>query len=355
MKNFKLKSNLYMFAIVFVVAIFMVGCSSSETNDEVKNETADNEQNEQSEQEKFTFKASFVAAETHSANVALEEKMDELHELSDGRIELDVYPNGVLYGDEREAIEAVQMGNVDMTISTSATLASFSPEFMVFDLPFLFENVDQAYSALDGEFGSEVLETLKDINLVGLGFQENGFRHFVNNKHPITTPEDLDGLKMRILASPVYQDTFDLLGANATPLAFGELYSALQQGTFDGMENPIGLIKDSNFYEVQDYITLSGQVYAPVVTVMNKDSYENMPEDLQQILMDWMLDVNDRQREINQNEEAEVLEMLKEHMEVTELSSEQIKAFKEAVQPIYDKYAEEIGADLVEKATSFGD
>src|SRR5699024_2554868 len=133
-------------------------------------------------------------------------------------------------------------------ISTSATLASFKPEFMVFDLPFLFKDVNQAYNALDGEFGTEVLEKLDEVGLVGLGYQENGFRHFINNKHPIKTPDDLKGLKIRILASPVYQDTYNILGANATPLAFGELYSALQQGTFDGMENPIGLVKDSKFY-----------------------------------------------------------------------------------------------------------
>lgn len=346
-KNVKFtKSSLLLFLLVCVLIIS--GCSS-------ENPTTGSESKSQDNKEKYTFKVSFVAAETHSAAVSLKEKMERLEEMSNGRIEVELYPNGVLYGNEREAIEAVQLGNVDITISTSATLASFNPKFMLFDLPFIFKDAKQAYEILDGELGNEILKGLESINLIGLGYQENGFRHIINNKRPVTSPDDVKGLKIRVLGSPVYQDTFKLLGANASPLAFGELYSALQQGTFDGMENPIGLIKDNKFYEVQKYLTLTGQVYAPVIPIMNKNTFEKMPEDLQKVFKEWMLEVNNRQREINQSEEVEVLEMLKTEMEVTELTEEQIKTFKEAVMPVYDQYTEQLGEELINKVKTIAE
>ncbi|WP_394137749.1 TRAP transporter substrate-binding protein [Cytobacillus oceanisediminis] len=301
--------------------------------------------------DKYTIRIAHLVPEEQSSHIAAETFKKNVEERSNGRIEVQLYPNGSLYGSDREAIEAVQLGNVEMTIPAVAPLASFNKKFMVFDLPFLFNSNEAAYKALDGELGETLLKDLENNDLKGLVFAENGFRHMSNNNGPIESPEDLKGMKFRTLENPVHTDTFKSFGANASPFAFGELYTALQQKTYDAMECPISLYYTNKFYEVQDYLTMSGHVYAATILLMNNDFYNNLPEDLQEVITEASLEYRDEQREIAQKQDKEFLDKLKEGgMQVNELTDEQKDAFREASRSVYDKYIPEIGEDLVNQA-----
>ncbi|MGM8212267.1 TRAP transporter substrate-binding protein [Virgibacillus sp. W0430] len=301
----------------------------------------------------YTIRLAYLVSEEQSTHLAAENFKKKLEEESDGRLTVELFPNGSLYSSDREAVEAVQLGNVEMTIPALAAVSSFNKKFMVFDLPFLFDDYEAAYKALDGEMGQKLLDELSNNDLKGLVYAENGFRHISNNEGPVEAPEDLKGLKFRTMENPLQTDTFKQFGANASPFAFGELYTALQQGTYDAMEQPISLLYTNKFYEVQDYLTLSSHFYAATILLMNNDFYNNLPEDLQELVMEKAEEYRTEQREIAQKQDSEWLEILKEEgMQVNELTPEQKKAFREAVQPVYDKYTPELGEDLVNKALS---
>ncbi|QHT48008.1 DctP family TRAP transporter solute-binding subunit [Bacillus sp. SB49] len=299
----------------------------------------------------YEIRVAHLVSEEQSTHVALESFIDRVEDRSDGRLKIEAYPNGSLYGSDREAIEAVQMGNLEMTIPAVAPLSGFNSKFMVFDLPFLFKTKEAAYSALDGELGQSLLSDLEDEGFKGLAFGENGFRHMTNNKGPIESPEDLEGLKLRTMENPVHTDTFNALGANASPFAFGELYTSLQQGTYDAMESPISLIYTNKFYEVQDYLTKSGHFYAATILLMNKDFMDDLPEDLQTILEEEAETYRDEQRKIASEQDEEwVKELEKEGVKINELTDEQKDAFIEATKSVYTDYEDEIGKDLIEQA-----
>ena len=301
--------------------------------------------------ETYTIRLAHLVPEEQSSHVAAVDFKEKLESESDGRIIVELYPNGQLYGSDREAIEAVQLGNIEMTIPAVAAMASFNKKFQVFDLPFLFNSNEAAYKALDGELGQELMVDLENNDLKGLVFGENGFRHVSNNEGPIETPADMEGLKMRTLESPLHTDTFNAFGANASPFAFGELYTALQQGTYDAMDCPISLYYTNKFYEVQDYLTLTGHVYAATALLMNNDFYNDLPADLQELLTEASEEFRDQQRELAQQQDTEFMEKLEaEGMQINDLTAEQRDTFREAAAPVYEKYEGQIGADLIDRA-----
>ncbi|GEN54529.1 DctP family TRAP transporter solute-binding subunit [Halobacillus faecis] len=322
-----------------LVSSALVGCSSDEASSEGGEET-------------YEIQVAHLVSEEQSTHVALESFIERVEERSDGQLQIEAYPNGSLYASDREAIEAVQMGNLEMTIPAVAPLSGFNSKFMVFDLPFLFKTKEAAYSALDGELGDSLLTDLEDEGFKGLAFGENGFRHILNNEGPIETPSDLEGLKLRTMENPVHTDTFNALGANASPFAFGELYTSLQQGTYDAMESPVSLVYTNKFYEVQDYLTVSGHFYAATILLMNKDFMDSLPEELQTILQEEAETYRDEQRKLASEQDEEFLKELQENegLKVNELTPEQKEKFIEATQSVYDEYEDEIGADLIEQA-----
>lgn len=332
-----MKKNLLLILMAIGFTFTMAACSGD------SDEKAEGE-------EEFIVRLAMSVPETHASPMAMNEVKDEIEEKSDGRIVIEVYENGQLFPSDREAVEAVQIGNVEATAVATPTVATFNERFSIFDMPFLFDDREAAYKAIDGEVGEILNSELKEAGLISLGYGENGFRHILNDKHPIEKPEDLEGMKFRVLENKVYEDMFNELGANSSPLAFGELYTALQQGVYSGMDNPISLVYTMKFFEVQDYMTLSSHTFAPIVTVINQDFYDSMPEDLQEVLTEGMDKFNDRQREITQEQDEEYIEDLKEELEVNELTEEQKEVFKEALEPIYDKYEDIIGEELLEMA-----
>ncbi|NQD66441.1 DctP family TRAP transporter solute-binding subunit [Bacillus haikouensis] len=301
--------------------------------------------------ETYTIRIAHLVPEEQSSHIAAVTFKEKLEKESDGRIKVELYPNGQLYGSDREAIEAVQLGNIEMTIPAVAPLASFNEKFMVFDLPFLFNNHEAAYKALDGELGQELMKDLEKNDIKGFVFGENGFRHMSNNKGPIESPADIEGQKFRTLENPLHTDTFKAFGANASPFAFGELYTALQQGTYDAMECPVSLYYTNKFYEVQDYLSMTGHVYAATALLMNNDYYNDLPEDLQKLVTEASEEYREEQRGLAQKQDVEFLNKLKESgMKVNELTDEQRGKFREAASSVYDKYVDRIGQDLVDKA-----
>ncbi|MCG1008963.1 DctP family TRAP transporter solute-binding subunit [Salinicoccus sp. ID82-1] len=323
--------------IYFVLAlVMMLGACGRPNEDEASGKTV--------------IRMAYLVSPSHSSHIVAEKFVEQVERESDGRLEVELYPSGSLFPSDREAVEAVQLGNVEMTIPALAVVSSFNQNFMVLDLPFLFDNHEEAYKVLDGEFGQNLLDDLKEDNLKGLVFAENGFRHITNNKGPIYEPSDLEGLKFRTLESPVQTDIFKAFGANASPFAFGEMYTALQQGTYDAMEGPISLYYTSNLYEVQDYMSLVGQYYMPTALLMNDDFYQGLPEDLQTVIMDASVMFREEQRELARQQDEEYLQVLKdEGVEVNEITEAQRQKFIEATEPVFEKYDRILGNDLIEE------
>lgn len=294
-----------------------------------------------------TIRLAHLVNPTQSTHIMSEEFKEQIEEESDGRLKVELYPSGSLFPSDREAIEAVQLGNVEMTIPALASVSGFDQDFMILDLPYLFEDTEEAYSVLDGPFGQGLLDGLEDVNIKGLVYGENGFRHITNNLHPVYTPDDIEGQKMRTLESPVHADVFNAFGANASPFAFGEMYSTLQQGTYDAMESPIALMYTSNLYEVQQYMSLTSHVYMPVALLMNNDFYESLEPDLQEIVMDAAEDYREDQRILSQEQNEEYMEeMVEAGLQVNDLTDEEKQAFSEKAEPVYDKYEEMLGSEL---------
>lgn len=267
---------------------------------------------------------------------------------AEGKIEVELYHSSQL-GDDREMMEALQMGVQEMTCPSTAPIAPFVNGFKVFDLPFLFPTNESADYVLDGEVGQKLLAQLEEIGIVGLAYWENGYRQLTNSAKSIQSPADVDGLKVRTMENPIHLAAWKTMGANPTPMAFGELFSAMQQKVVDGQENPWGTIYLQNFFEVQSFTTDTGHVYSPFVLMISKKFWDDLPEDLQKIVKDAAVQARDHNRKLNRQMNAEYLEKLKDKMDVTILTPEQRAAFQEAVQPVYNQFAEEIGKDLIEE------
>lgn len=230
-------------------------------------------------------------------------------ERSNGEIEIKVFPSSSL-GDQRELVEGLTLGTVDMTLTGTAVLGNFIPEVSVFDLPFLFRDVQHAYKALD-TVGMELCKKGEARGMITLAIWENGVRHMTNNAHPIKTPADMKGLKFRVMEQPVYISMMKSMGASPTPMAMSELYTSLQKGVVDGQENPLGHIATKRFYEVQKYLSLSGHTYAPEPLLISVSSWKKLSPAQQEILRKAAEDTRDWERELSRKMDVECLEIVK--------------------------------------------
>ncbi|WP_232302803.1 DctP family TRAP transporter solute-binding subunit, partial [Elstera litoralis] len=170
-------------------------------------------------------------------------------------------------------------GAQEMMVGSTATLVGIVKDFGVYDLPFLFANEKEADAVLDGPFGEKLMAKLQEKGLIGLVYWENGFRNLTNSKRPVTKYEDLSGIKLRVMQNPIYIDMFNQFGANAVPMAFSELFTALETGTVDGQENPVTTIQSSKFYEVQKFLTISRHVYSPWIVMASKRWHDTLSPD----------------------------------------------------------------------------
>lgn len=272
---------------------------------------------------------------------------ETLEELSDGAYTVNEHPSGSL-GGEREMIEGLQIGTVDFVITSTGPLGNFVPETYVLDLPFLFEDYDEARCVLDSDLGDELLAKMGDHNLVGLAWSENGFRHITNSKLEITSPEDAEGLRVRTMENSVHQEAFRQMGARPTPMAFPELFTALQQGTVDGQENPITVIVATNFWEVQDYLSLTGHVYSPAVVLGSPIFMDSLSGEEQ----GWFEQASQASAEATR---VEVSRLEREGVALLEDNGMTVKTdidvgpFQEAVMPAYEIFTSEYGNEMLER------
>lgn len=285
-----------------------------------------------------------IAPDSHY-NMGLLHLGELLNERTKGQIELQVFHSAQL-GSERDAVEGVSMGTLEMTLVSSAPLANFTDKFMVFNLPFIIRDRQKAYAWMDGPDGQNILDSLLPKNMVGLGIWENGFRNLTNSKKAVMEPADMSGLKIRLMENPIHVATFKTLGAYPVPMPFGELFTALQQKTVDGQENPLIIIYTSKFYEVQDYVSLTGHFYAPAILIVNKQFWENtLNDDLRKIFIECEKEARQWERQFSIDNEKKLAAKLKEQG-MTVLEPDKAK-WVEAVQPVYKQFEEKVGKDVI--------
>ncbi|NEU30913.1 DctP family TRAP transporter solute-binding subunit [bacterium LRH843] len=273
---------------------------------------------------------------------------EELDAKTGGTIKLDYHPNGEL-GGEREMIEAVGLGTLDATVTGAGPLGNFSPLSNALDFPFLFRDREHAYKVLDGEIGQEIADQMKDSNLELLAWAENGFRNITNSKHPIVKPEDLNGLKIRTQENQIHLQAFSDYGAAPTPMAFTELFPAMQQGVVDGEENPLSVIVPNKFWEVQKYITMSEHFYQAAGFIINKTKFDSFSPETQEIIREAAAVARDYEREFIFQMGEEFLQTLKDNgMEVVANDEYDREAFEKASENVYDKFNAEYG-EIVER------
>ncbi|MGS2745071.1 TRAP transporter substrate-binding protein [Halomonas sp. LS-001] len=293
------------------------------------------------EMDPVTLRLAHVVNEQDGFHIAAL-KFEELVEArTEGKVDIEIYPNASL-GDERTLLEGMQIGTVDMGVITNGPVANFVEEMAVFELPFLFPSNEAAYEVLDGPIGQELLDKLSEVNLKGLAYAERGFRNLTNSERAINTPEDIDGLRIRVMENPVYTDTFRELGANAIPMAWTEALTAMQQGTIDGQENPVNVIHSFKLNETQNYMTLSRHTYAPAIFVMGMPVWNQLQDAAQSVIEDAAQEAAEYERQMNAEMEADQLAALREAgMQIND--SPDLSAFQEAVAPVYEKYGEQFG------------
>jgi tripartite ATP-independent transporter DctP family solute receptor len=222
-----------------------------------------------------TMKISISVAQNSHQGVGIDTFAREVEKRTGGRYKVQTFYSGSL-GGERESIEAVQLGTQELAMSSTGPIPNFVPETKILDVPFLFRDKAHARAVLDGPIGQELLAKFEPKGFKALAWGENGFRHMTNSKRDVKAPEDLKGLKMRTMENPVHIAAYKGLGIVTTPMAFPEVFTALQQGTVDGQENPLSVIMAAKFDQVQKHLSLTGHVYSPCIFVMNKAAFDKL-------------------------------------------------------------------------------
>ena len=330
-----------------LIAVLLAACgggnSGSNAADESNKPAASNGKT-------ITLKLAHVGSQTHQYQIAAEKFKEIIEEKTDGAVKIEIYNNGVL-GNENETVEQVLDGTLDITaVVADSSFANVVPEMNVFGIPYLFRDLNHVYHTIDGEVGQQLIEKANAKGMKFLGFWEIGFRHFTNDKVEIVEPADMAGLKIRVQPSKVWDAHMAALKANGTPLAFNELYSAMDQGVVDGQENPLNTIYSMKFYEVQKYLSLTGHTYSPAAVAMSTKAWESLSPEQQQIVTDAFKEAQLYQREELAKIDANIIDEIKaKGVIVTEPN---IEAFRELTKDIRNVLSEEVPAELIEQIES---
>lgn len=301
----------------------------------------------------YTMRIPHAVAETHPSHLTLLEFEKTVEEKTNGAVQVEIVPNGALGGDA-QVTEMIELDSVQGTVIGADSASGMIPQFGLIGAPYLFDSRESAYAALDGEFGDALAELAAPHNIYIGGWGDAGFRNVTNSKHEIVTPDDLKGIKIRVMENDLHMKLFKEFGANPTPLAFNELFTALQQGTVDAQENPITVFTVSKFYEVQDYMTTTEHVYTAAPFLINKSWLESLPEEYQTIIKDaaaqWTID----QRAAMEGGEEEHMQTCKDNgMEIRVLTAEEKQVWIDKAAALTDTINEMYGEDLVNLAKSF--
>lgn len=295
-------------------------------------------------------KFSYVNAKGHPQDLGAVKFAERVAAKSGGRIKVATFAGGVLGGD-LQTVSALQGGTIEMTVLNAGLLATQVKEMAVFDLPFLFSNADEADAVADGPIGRKLLAKLADKGLIGLAYWDLGFRNLTNSKRPVARLEDIAGLKIRVVQSPIYIDLFNALGANATPMAFTEVYTALESKALDGQETPYNIIYTSRFYEVQKYLSATRHIYGPGVVLVGRKFWDQLSGDEKKVLQDSCTEARDVERKASHDLDQRVLtEMKAKGLQFNDITPAERARMRDAVKPVVEKYTAVIGADLVKQA-----
>jgi tripartite ATP-independent transporter DctP family solute receptor len=288
-----------------------------------------------------TIRFAFQNAQEHPQGQGAKKFAELIEQKSGGKIKVRLFPSGQLGGD-LQTVSSIQGGTLDMTVLNAGLLVGQVKEFGLFDLPFLFDSAKQADAVVDGPFGQKLSESLVPKNLVGLGYWDLGFRNLTNSRRPVTKLEEIQGLKVRVVQSPLYIDLFNTLGANAVPLPFPELYTALEQKTVDGQENPATVIQTSKFAEVQKYLTFTRHVYNPQIVIFSKRVWDRYDAEEKKLVEEAAAEAKAYQRQVSRDAETKAVEQLKaQGMQLTELSPAEVARLRDKVKPVTEKFAKE--------------
>jgi TRAP-type transport system periplasmic protein len=283
----------------------------------------------------------------HPIVIGMEKFAEIVNAKSGGKIKVSLFPGGTLGGDAPN-ISALQGGTLEMVVMNSGILASQVKEFAVFDFPFMFANAQEADAVVDGPFGRMMLDKLDAKNMHGLAYWELGFRNITNSKRPLNKVEDIAGLKLRVIPNAINLDWVGALGANPTPMAFPEVYAALDQKAIDGQENPFTVISANKLYEVQKYVAVTNHQYNPQTVIIGKKLWDSLSGDEKKILTDAAVETAAFQRKVSREQAGAALDNLKKNgMQVSEFSPAEMTKFREKMKPVVDKHGALIGADVV--------
>lgn len=288
-------------------------------------------------------------AETHPVGNGVAAMNECIADRTGGAWTLNAFWSSAL-GDDLTATQALRSGTQEMVITSTSPLVGIEPALGVYDLPFLFNDSAEADAILDGEFGDFMSAKLEDSGLVNLAWWENGFRNLTNSVRPVSALEDFQGMRVRVMQNNIFLDTFQTLGANATPMAFGEVFTALETRAIDAQENPYVTIDTSQFYEVQDYLSATQHAYTPFMVLFSKPIFDTYSAEEQEILRDCAVIGRDVQRSVSRElSDQSLAKVQAEGMAFNEIPAEEMARIREQVAGVYDRHADSIGADVIER------
>jgi len=326
---------------VMILSIGLTGCSNSGKGGEQGGQPTD---------KKVTLKFSTTTADTSTWTLGAKKFAEIIGEKSNGRIEVKVYPNDQLSGgNQSKGIEMLMSGSTDITFHSNIIYSVMDERFGVISLPFLIDDTETADKVLGGAGGEAINKILLEKNIVGLGFGENGFRQITNSKKAIESPADMSGLKIRIPGIKMFISLYKTLGADPITMNFGEVFTALQQGTIDGQENPTDVIASSKINEVQKYMSVWDYSYDSIIFGMNKDKFESFSAEDQKLIREAAAEACEYQRQINREKaQKQTQEFIDGGMTVNKLTDDQKAVFKDAVQSVYTEYEPIMGKELID-------
>jgi TRAP-type transport system periplasmic protein len=298
-------------------------------------------------QAQTNMKISISVAQNSHQGVAIDTFAREVEKRTQGRYKIQTFYAGAL-GGERESIESVQLGTQELAFSSTGPVPNFVPEARMFDIPFLFRDKAHARAVLDGQIGQDMLTQFDSKGFKALAWAENGFRHMTNSKRPVNTPDDLKGLKLRTMENPVHVAAYKGFGIITTPMAFPEVFTALQQGTVDGQENPLPVIMSAKFDQVQKHLSLTGHVYSPCIFLMNKGSFDKLSAADKQHFLDAAKEgARANRARVDEDDAKGVVELRAKGMQVVENVDK--SKFINQLAPVYAEFDKQFGKANIER------
>lgn len=332
------KTIALLLAVVMMLALCACGnkaAAPSENAGPASNTAADSAPAADASAPTYVFSFGTVDTEEHPSTMSARKLGEILNEKAPGKWQIDVYPNSTL-GGAAELVESIQMGNVDMACPATSFLANYAPSVGVLDLPYMFTNTKEAYAVLDGEIGQQLAADVESAGIKCLGYWEVGFRCIANNIRPINSVEDVSGLRLRVISNPVHQSLFTALGVDPVPMGLADALVANQQGTIDGMDNPLSGLYTTSVYEFDKYIAVTNHVYTAQAVIISNKAWNSMTAEDQEIFAEAVKQATEFDREQQAIQTENATKALQD--KGCEISYPDVSGFVEKMDVVYDQF-----------------